>query len=217
MVCPCCANGCDACPSICAFDFEISIDDAVGSHSYTLSHSDCADPCTDSVYDQATIGNDYLTIAANYLPIGAGVTGYGRVDETDSSGGVGYTRGVSITGTIECDPATKKWVGTFSLDVSDFESTDPFYSGIGFQKEKTLVIQYSATAELGCADATSSVTAVADGSGVTIAGTSYSWTVNSYAETCKELDGSQQYQPCVDYLAPAIPEVTFTLSKRAGC
>lgn len=214
MVCPCCDPGCESCPDYCAFDLDIECDDTVGSNNVTLDRGSCTGPCSDTVTDTATFGSNSVTVTASY---GSGVVGFGRVDESTSSGGVNYTRAASITATITCDAATKKWELNLALVENDFQSTDPFYSGVGFQKKQQLDLVYSIDVELGCADKVNLIEIEADGSGATVDGTFYNWTVVSYAEACEELDGNLVYQPCADYLSPNVPTVTFAFSRRAGC
>jgi hypothetical protein len=193
---------------------SIDTQDTLGSNSITLDRGSCTGPCSDAVTNTATFGDDSVTVTASY---GGGITGFGRADESNSSGGVGYTRAVSITATLTCDFSTKKWELNVTLVESDFQNTDPFYSGIGFQKKQTLDLVYSIDLELGCADKVNLVDVVADGDGVTVDGEFYDWQVISYSETCEELDGNNVYQPCGDYLAFNVPTVTFEFKRRTGC
>jgi hypothetical protein len=215
MVCPCCAPGCENCPDYCSFDLAIECDDTVGTNSITLDRGSCTGPCSDAVTDTATFGSDSVTVTASYG--GGGVTGFGRADESTSSGGVAYTRASSISVTVTCDAVTKKWELNITLVESDSQNTDPFYSGIGFQKKQSLDLVYSIDLELGCADKVNLIEIEANGSGATVDGTFHNWSVVSYSETCEELDGSLVYQPCADYLSANVPTVTFTFSRRAGC
>lgn len=212
MVCVCC--GCDSCPNDCAFDVDVSVDDTLGTATESVAPASCT-TCSESATNPVAYGSDTVTAAA--YNSSSGIGGFGRADEYTSGGGVAYTRAASITVNIFCDIATKKRSVEVALFVQDSQNTDPFYPGIGFQKRQTLDVTYSIDAEIGCADVLDDITVVGDLDGVTINGTLYSWTVDSYVDVCEELDGSYVYQPCTDYLTPNVPEVTITFSKRAGC
>lgn len=212
MACVCC--GCNECPNDCSFDVDVSVDDTLGTATESVSPASCT-TCNESASNPVDYSGD--TVTASAYNGGSGTGGFGRADEYESAGGVAYTRAASITVNIDCDFSTKKRIVEATLIVSDSQNTDPFTPGIGFQKRQTLDIVYSLLADIGCADAIDDITVVGDLSGVTINGTSYSWTVDSYVDVCEELDGSNVYQPCGDYLTPNVPEVTVTFSKRAGC
>jgi hypothetical protein len=130
---------------------------------------------------------------------------------------VSYSRFGSIVVGVVCDFSSKKWKVTALLAAQSFQATEPFYAGIGFQKTQQTDANYFAEVEIGCADVTDEIIVVGDEDGVTINGTLYSWTVDSYTESCTELDGNLDPQACADYLPIVIPEVTVAFSRRAGC
>lgn len=128
-----------------------------------------------------------------------------------------YTRFGSISAIVECDFLTKKWVVSVLLAGQSSQLTEPFVSGVGFTKVQQTDAFYSIEQELGCAESVDDIEVVGDEDGVTINGTLYAWVVDSFTESCSELDGNQDYQPCTDYLPLVIPEVTVSFSRRGGC
>ena len=209
----CC--GCNECPDECSFDVEVSVDDTVGTGTLAAIPTACDSCEAVSVADVVFFGDNTIAInvqGGTNIPLGTGAA-----SETVSGGGVSYTRSARIDIYFECVFQSKKRKVLAVLETNDLKATEPFYAGIGFQKRQSLRILYSLTVELGCADAIDDITAVGSLSGVTINGTDYPWTVEDYVDVCEELDGNLEYQPCGDYLTPDIPEVTVTLSKRAGC
>lgn len=215
MVCVCC--GCNECPGLCPFSVEADVVDSVGNASASMTPAGCTTDCGEDQYVQEENGNDYVVAAVNKSSGNGVMQGYSSVQETNSSGGVTYTRSVVLFIDFQCVGFDFQWQATAVLTVSDFEETEPFYSGIGAQKRKSLNLGYSVTQLIGCADSVDDITAVANLSGVTINGTSYSWTVNSYSEVCEELDENLVYQPCEDYLEPNVQTLTVVISKLAGC
>jgi hypothetical protein len=214
MVCPCCATDCETCPPYCSFNVESSLDDSVGTSNVSATPSDCV-TCNESEADFQSYGSNSAQTTGSVS--GSGMSGSGRADESTSGGGVQYSRFGSIVASVECNFATKKWVVTVLLSGQSFQATDPFVSGVGFTKVQQTDALYSVEQQLGCAESVDEIEVVADEDGVTINGTTYSWVVDSFTESCIELDGNQDYQPCADYLPLVIPEVTVSFSRRGGC
>lgn len=212
MVCVCC--GCSECPNLCAFDAESSLEDSVGTSTVSAVPTSCTGCGTVSEADQQLYGSN---VASTTAEVGTSLIGTGRADESTSGGGVSYTRFGSVSVNAVCNFSSKKWKITALLAAQSFQATDPFYAGIGHQKTQQTDAYYSLEVEIGCADAVDEIIVVGDGDGVTINGTAYSWTVDSYVESCTELDGNLDPQACEDYLPIVIPEVTVTFSRRAGC
>lgn len=220
MVCVCCApqEVCSGCPDNCSFEVETSLDDAIGTSSVTATPTNCSDADCDDAFeaDNQFYGSNTASTTANISPSG-NINGSGRADEYVSGGGVSYSRFGSISMGLECEFGTNKWKVGLLLFAQSFQATEPFYPGIGFQKIQQTDAAYYLELEIGCADAIDDIAVVGDGDGVTINGTFYSWIVDSYTESCTELDGNLDPQPCADYLPVVIPEVTVTVSRRAGC
>lgn len=212
MVCVCC--GCLSCPEECSFDVEVDVSDSLGTGSASVSPASCVS-CSEVDTNVATGGGNSITSSA--YNSASGIGGFGRADENLSGPAATYTRSATVTINLGCDPDTKRRIVEASLFVQDSFLVNPFYPGVGFQKRQTLDISYEANIDIGCADSIDSITAVGDINGVTVNGTSYSWTVLTYDEVCEQLDANQQYQPCLDYLSPDVPEVTVAFQKRAGC
>ena len=218
MVCVCC--GCNECPNYCSFNVESSLDDSVGTSTVTATPASCTGCATVSESDSQTYGSNTAVTNASVGPgsgVSSGLSGTGRADESTSGGGVSYSRFGSIVVGVVCDFSSKKWKVTALLAAQSFQATEPFYAGIGFQKTQQTDANYFAEVEIGCADVTDEIIVVGDEDGVTINGTLYSWTVDSYTESCTELDGNLDPQACADYLPIVIPEVTVAFSRRAGC
>lgn len=179
-----------------------------------MTPADCDTSCGEAESNQTDVADGYVIAAVSKETV---MQGYSAVNENTSAGGVNYSRAVVLFIDIECVGVDLQWQALAVLSVNDYEETEPFYSGIGPQKRKTLDIYYSKVVKLGCASAIDDITAVASLSGVTINGTAYSWDVTTYSEVCEELDGNLEYQPCTDYLEPNVQELTVTFSKIAGC
>lgn len=216
MVCPCC--GCRSCPDECSFDVDTSVDDDLGTATASVSPDAC-DTCDDVATNPVEYSGNFVTASA-YNSGGGQIGGFGRVDETASAGGTSFSRGNSIVVNVTCVPTSPnvyKRIVEVALAVIQFRSEEPFYAGVGFQKLQALYITYFLEAEIGCADVIDDIVVVADLDEVVINGTSYSWSVIEYVDSCQELDENLDYQPCSDFLTPNVPEVTVSFSKRAGC
>lgn len=213
MVCVCC--GCNECPGYCPFSVEAEVADSLGNASASMTPANCTTDCGQDELVQEDFDDDYVVAAVS--KDGLVIQGYSSATETTSGGGVTYSRSVVLYINFECVGFDFQWQATAVLSVNDYEETEPLYSGIGPQKRKTLTVNYTMVETIGCADVIDDITAVADLSGVTINGTSYAWTVNSYSEVCEELDENLVYQPCTDYLQPNVQTLTVSISKLAGC